>query len=140
MSKKRYDVKLEKLLYRSFDEPLSDGDRKKLQTALAENNALKQEVKRIERMRSLLTDTAGAQFDPLFADRVLFRLREKEDDFLTVLLWSFRRIALVGAATIALLMVNNIITGGDLSVDSVLGLPQLTLEETLSFNHLFEGE
>jgi hypothetical protein len=140
MSKNRYKKSRLKLLYRSFDTRLSGKEQSKLENALADNEEISKEAKTLDKMRHIIAESGGSAFDPFFADRVLVRLREEDEDFIKALFWSFKRIVIVGAATIVLLMVNNFITGGEFSLDSALGLPQLTLEETLSLNQFFEGK
>jgi len=125
------------LLYRSFDSTLSDKEKMQLEEAMQKNPGLKDEARQIQMMRDDIKQNIKPQFEPLFADRVLFRLQDSEDDFLTGLLWSFKRVAIVSAAAAVLLVVSNFITSGELSFDSILGLQQLTLEETLSMDHIF---
>jgi hypothetical protein len=128
------------LIYRSFDTKLSQDESEKLKKAIESNADIKMELEQIQTMRSLVQEQNEVRFEPLFADRVLFRLSENQEGFFTDLLWSFRRVAILCAAVILFLMVNNFIASGEFSLDSALGLPKLTLEETISLNQFTGGD
>ena len=56
------------------------------------------------------------------------------------LLWSFRRVAFAGVAAVAILLAINFIEEKNISLDSALSLPRLTLEDTWSLDNVIEEE
>ena len=121
------------LLIRSFDENLSEGERAKLNQALTESAKLRDEKKRLSEMRLLVSETAERKFKPFFSTRVLRRINEsqtEQEDFFGSLVWAFRVFAMVGATAIVLFFALNSKLATDLSIDSILGLPQLSIEDT----------
>jgi hypothetical protein len=134
------------LLYRSFDKELSSAERKHLNEMLQKSKKLRSEQQNIKLMRDSITSSAEQSFSPTFSDQVMARLRMKKqkqtngvEDFLDSLLWAFKRIALVGSLVTLLLIGFSTIQKGKLSLDSLLALPQVNLEETLELTVLTEG-
>ena len=135
------DHKLLDLLYRSFDDQLTPEEQSQLEDALANSTTLQKEKERIAAMRKTVSESAVESFEPFFAERVMRQIHtEKGEDFFASLLWAFRRIALAGAIAAILLLANNLSRGDDISLDSVLLMPQLTLEETWELDDLAEAE
>lgn len=141
------DQKILELLYRSFDDRLTAEELQRFEKALANSPELRDEKVRIATMRKAVSQSAAQSFKPFFAERVMQRLTaemeqksETMEDFFNSLLWSFRRVALPGAIAVLLLFANNLLRADDLSLDSLLAMPQLTIEDTWAINDLIEGE
>jgi hypothetical protein len=141
------DQKILKLIYRSFDDQLTREEQQQLDAALESSLELRKEKARIASMRNMVFRTAGTKFEPNFAERVMSQIHSKienksatVEDFFNSILWSFRRFAMAGAVAILLLLAINIIKNESLSIDSVLGIPQLTIENTWQLDDLIEGE
>lgn len=141
------DQKVLDLLYRSFDGKLTPEEQRGLDKALAASKQLREEKEKITASRKIISGTAATSFEPFFAERVMQRIQaEREavsevgEDFFGSLMWSFRRIALAGAIAVLLLLANNIIQGGEISLNSLLAMPQLTIEDTLVLNNPLERQ
>jgi anti-sigma factor RsiW len=141
------DQKILDLLYRSFDGQLLPEEQQRLEEALASSKQLRDEKERIVALRKTISGNAAQSFEPFFAERVMQRITaemeqklETVEDFFNSLLWSFRRVALAGAIAVLLLFANNLLRADDLSLDSLLAMPQLTIEDTWAINDLIEGE
>ncbi len=139
--------KILELLYRSFDDELSPEERKQLDEALQHSPELRAEQANISKMRSTINSSAEKSFGLNFADKVMSSIHAQKqlqtyiiDDYLDSLLWSFKRIALVASFALLLLLANNIFRGGDISIDSILAMPQITLEDTWELTDLMEEE
>jgi hypothetical protein len=97
------------LLYRSFDEPLTDTERLQLNEALEASNELRAMQKELEGIRSALSSMQVKSFKPLLAERVWQRIQtgteqgKTEELFWESLMFVFRRIAV--AAIVALLII-----------------------------------
>jgi hypothetical protein len=125
--------KAQNLLYRSFDSGLTAAERQELEYALSESQALRDEKKQILEMRELIKESAEHSFQPFFSVRVLNRLRSEKGfgtDFFASLAWSFRTVAVVAGIIIVLLFAHNSFVRDGVSIDSLLGIPKLQLEDT----------
>ncbi|MFQ5641573.1 MAG: hypothetical protein ACE5IR_26665 [bacterium] len=122
-----------KLLYRSFDAPLSQEEEMELLQALSASSQLREEQKRLAEMRGMLKDEATRSFRPFFAARVMHRIKHEKtagEDFVESLVWIFRRIALAGGLAILFLVITHLFVENHRSLNSVFGIPQYTLAET----------
>jgi anti-sigma factor RsiW len=135
-----------RLLYRSFDIDLTPEEKSELETALRNSPQLKEERKRIVAMRQTVSAGAAKSFGPFFAERVMHAItsvaekRNGVETFFASLQFTFRRVALVGAVAIFLLLVYNFAKSGYVSVEAAFGMPQETLTEVLEspFNATLE--
>jgi anti-sigma factor RsiW len=125
------------LLYRSFDAALTPEERVELDEALAKSPELREEKERITNMRSALSASAARSFRPFFAERVMHAITSASGQknglelFFKSLQFAFRRVAVVGATAILILLAYNLVKSGDISVAGAIGIPQETLEEVL---------
>jgi anti-sigma factor RsiW len=126
---------LKKLLYRSFDGPLSDKERRRLKEALARSPELREEHDRIKLQRKLLKQAEKPEFAPGFADRVLRRLEASGaegngwEHFYSALLAMFRRLALAGGVALLLLLIYNLQLGDKISSEEAFFASDTTYEE-----------
>ena len=121
------------LLYRSFDAMLSKEEETLLSQALSASPELREEKKRIEATRRVVSEDAARSFKPFFSARVMrkiYKERLTQDDFFESLVWIFRRIALAGGLVVFLLFANSLLSERGLSLDSLMGMPQVTLEDS----------
>lgn len=131
------------LLIRSFDEKLSEAEQAKLDEALAASPELQDEKKQLLGMRQMIAESVDRTFKPFFSTRVMRRLKKSEgeqEDFFGSFVWAFRLFAMAGVVAIALFFALNSKMANDLSVDSILGLPQLSIEDTWQLENLTEEE
>ena len=95
-----------KLLHRSFDDNLTADEQQALERALQSSGELRQEKKRLEKLRDL-TPLPDASFEPYFAERIVAAIKLKnariQQDFFSALNYMFRRIALVGVIAVVVL-------------------------------------
>lgn len=129
--------RLLELLYRSFDDNLGEQESQELSQALAHSAELRGLKRRLTETRAAIADTAERSFKPFFAARVLQRTTKREE-FSGSLVWAFRRVALAGVFALLLLIANNLWAAKSFSWETLLGMPQLTLEDTLQLNTLLE--
>jgi anti-sigma factor RsiW len=139
MYSKRNDMdrKILKLLYRSFDDELTEKERARLEKAVKESDDLRKEKDRILAQREALAESAAPSFSPLFPERVMCRIESLDqkkngfESFYETLLVVFRRFAIVGAAILLLLLIYNLQSGDILSSDEIYYASDLTFEEIL---------
>jgi hypothetical protein len=131
------DNKILKLLYRSYDDELDENERKKLEDTLQRSGALRNENEKILAQRKALSESPAPMFKPLFAERVMSRIEtlgEKKngiENFYETLLAVFRRLAIVGAAILLLLLIYNLQTGDALSTDEIFYASDIAIEKLI---------
>lgn len=132
------DKKIEKLLYRSFDDELNPNEREKLEQALKRSEELRKEKERILAQRQALAAGTASSFEPFFAERVMNKIASPDkkknglESFYETLLFMFRRLAIIGAAIGILLLIYNLRTGDILSTDDILYASDFTFEKILN--------
>lgn len=133
------DKKILKLLYRSFDDELDKKEKKRLEEALHNSDALRKERERILAQRQAIAESPTPAFKSYFAERVIGRidsLEKKKNGFETfyeTLLAMFRRLALAGAAIFLLLLIYNLRAGDALSTDEIFYSSDIAIEEISDF-------
>jgi hypothetical protein len=131
------------LLYRSFDSELMKSEQEQLQQALAASPELRAEKQQIVATRERLQKGAADAFKPFFLTRLnatLHRGQQQQEEFFSSLKWSFRLVSLVGALTVVFLFAYSSVSEQTISVDSLLGMPQVTLEDTWQLDILSEED
>jgi len=134
------------LLYRSFDAELMLEEKQELEAALKMSPQLREERERVIALRESVSAGAAQSFGPFFAERVMRAItsaaekRNGVETFFASLQLAFRRVALVGAVAILLLLAYNFAKSGYVSVEAAFGMPQETLTEVLEspFNATLE--
>jgi len=127
-----------KLLYRSFDTDLSNKKNLRLEKALKESKDLRDEKEHITSRRQAAADSADRAFKPYFADRVMAQIsaigdeREPQESFYDALMYGFKRLAVVGALVMIVLLFLNVFQGHIIPVDEVFFASDLALEEILN--------
>jgi hypothetical protein len=128
------DAMLE-LLYRSFDADLTPKEQALLDEALAASEDLRTERLRILAMRQDVSRSGVDTFKPFLATRVMARIAESaereatSERFLGALSHAFRRVVLAGAIVIAGFIIYNITVSDEISLTTVLGVPEISIEE-----------
>jgi len=129
--------KVLELLYRSFDGKLTPGDQKELERALSESKELRREKEKIAAIRSAISASASESFRPFFAQRVMHAITSTAETknglelFFQSLQLAFRRVTVVAATAIFLLLIYNFVKSGDISITGAFGMSQETLVEVL---------
>ena len=115
---------LQELLYKSYDEDLSDSEKLKLEQGLIEHEELMEEKLSLDKMRKRLAGFE-ANFDPGFADDVMNAIQnanKNQIDSLQLTFNIFKRVALSGVAAVIILLFTIYFTDGSLSLDAIFGL------------------
>jgi anti-sigma factor RsiW len=129
--------KILKLLYRSFDDGLSEKERKQLEEALEASTEIQREKEQIAAERQAISASAVQSFKPGFAERVMSRIQamgEEENTleaFYGTLKAVFRRLAVAAAVIMIALITINLIIGECLSAHKAFYISELTFEEVL---------
>jgi len=125
------------LLFRSFDDRLTEREQRELKEALAASPELQEEKEHLTALRGDITAGAADSFKPFFAERVMHRLESSGVAepgpmlFFESLARLFRRVAVAGAVAVVALVVINLWDSGDVSLNAAVGAPETTLEELL---------
>lgn len=131
------DEKLIGLLYRSFDTELHPEELKILEKGLSESEELREEKQKITLLRQNIVGQRKAAFKPFFVERVMNRieLMEKTDEqeiLFNSLYKLFRPLAIAAAVLIIVISGYNIISSGEVSIESALAVPEVTLDDIYS--------
>ncbi len=138
MKGKETNRKVLKLLYRSLDGDLKDKDQKKLEEALERSEVLRKEKERALAQRQAVADSAGRSFGPYFAERVMHRIEglgQKKNGleaFYENFMAAFRKVALVSAVVLVLLISYNVIKSDIVPEDELFFVADTTMEEILN--------
>ncbi len=106
------------LLLRSYDDTLTEAEKRQLQEALSSSGELQREKETLDRLRRTFS-AYRPDFSPSFYDRVMARI---SGEGTTVFLSVFRAIALSGVAAIVLVLLAVYFMDGSLNIDSLLGI------------------
>jgi hypothetical protein len=127
--------KVKKLLYRSFDEDLSDAEKSNLEKALEGSEELRKDMAEINRQRQALSQNEGVSFEPMFAERVINRLSSPPmlenglEAFYETFKNMFRKIAIAGAVTMLVLISYNLTIGDQITEEEAFFASDITYEE-----------
>lgn len=137
MKEKNRNRKVLKLLYRSLDSDLEVKDRKKLETALEESEELRKEKERLMAQRQAVAASAGQSFSPFFAERVMHRIEglgQKKNGleaFYESFVAAFRKVAVVSAVILVLLISYNVIKRDILPENELFFVADTSMEKIL---------
>jgi anti-sigma factor RsiW len=125
------------ILYRSYDETLSEQEQHELNQALKRSADLRREAQYIRDMRQELGSLPSVSFSEGFSDRVLKtverlgRYRSSQPDFGTALVFMFRRLAVAAVMTVFTLLSVYWISDTTILPDGVQSVSQVSIEEVL---------
>lgn len=130
------------LLLRYLEGDLSPSETEALETRLASDIDLRDQLKQIEAVRSELVGTRAEGFSPFFVDRTMRALaaggREATTTLYDGLRWVFTRVAGPGFALAIALAILNVFDYQDIDfatswIDAAFGLPSATVEDAFSY-------
>ncbi|MFH1853610.1 MAG: hypothetical protein ABIA75_14840 [Candidatus Neomarinimicrobiota bacterium] len=124
---------IQKLLYRSLDVKLSPAEQKLLSDALTDSEQLCLEKQELDQIRMIIQDAKTESFQPFFAERVMTRLMQPdkpatEVDMFTALTTFFKPLGIAATLVLIGLLVYNVSNAGYLSIDTIIGLPEVTID------------
>lgn len=131
-----------KLVDRSFEVPLRDKDRRRLDRALAISAELRDRRDATAALRRDAAAQATGAFRPGFADRVLVRLASARDQqksleaFFAAFRTVFKRFVIVAAFALIVLLSFNLAAGSFLSKDEVFYVSDVTFARILELSLL----
>lgn len=132
------------LLYRSFDDTLSEEEQRRLDETLDRSTALRAEYERLTRMRRAISDSAPVSFGPWFVARVMRDIAAAAapaaELFFETLFSAFRRVAFAAAIAVIAIVAYNLAQSDTLSLTATFGLYEPTLEEMLDVTVALESE
>jgi hypothetical protein len=126
--------KILELLYRSFDDELTQAEQQRLDQALSELKELREEKSRIAQMRTVISDSGRESFKPFFAEKLIRRIREAkqaQESFFDSLIYVFRPVVIAATILLIVLMSYNLFKSDHKSVASAFAEPEITLEHAL---------
>ncbi len=137
MKGKNINRKVIKRLYRSLDSELKDKDRMKLEEALRKSKTLQKEKERLLAQRRVVSESAGQSFGPFFVEHVMNRIEGLDqrknglEAFYESFMAAFRKVAIVSATVLVLLISYNVIKSDIIPEDELFFMADTTIEEIL---------
>jgi len=137
--------KLKKLLNRSLEGDLTPREHERLNEALRRDPGLREEKTRTLEIRRSLARSRASGFEAGFSGRVMTRIREKEesgqspDVLYEAFMFVFRRVALVGAAALLVMLTYNLSIGDNFSEEEALFASDSTCRELQELPLFWEG-
>ena len=132
------------LLYRSFDDTLSDEEQRQLDAALVSSSELRETYDQLTQMRQMVSDSATSSFEPWFVQRVMRRIEigvSESDLFFEELFSMFRHVAITAAIAVVITISYNLLQSDTISLSSSSGLQdEPTWEEMLDVTIALESE
>ena len=126
--------RIKRWLYRSLDHDLRPRVKKKLDAALARSPVLRAERERILAQRRNIAGVAATSFGPLFAERVMSRIRRMDqsvDPFYEALKSAFRKFAVAGTILVILLLSYNLVKENSFNSEEIFFTADTTFENML---------
>lgn len=118
---------LEKLMYKSFDAPLSEEEKKILDSELHSSASINQEYINLLKLRKAVSSSTKDTFEPFFEERLMGKLNRTKkaemnfDSVTAPLLASFKRIAVTAIIILVILISYNLTNGNNYSINNILG-------------------
>lgn len=124
--------KLKELLIRSFDAIITSNEKKELETTLKNSDELRQEKDLLEQIRDTISKTGIDSFRFGFADRVIYRLNTNDVLWFGIqpfdLVAVFKPVGIAAGLAVIGLLIFQFSVGNILSIESLLGIPEYTVE------------
>ena len=125
----KINAKLKEFLLRSFDEDLSEKEKKELAQALENSAELQAEKAQWQRIRLLISDLR-VESSPDFTNQLMGRLRKGEKENMSPMVISiFPKVAAACLLVFFISLLSIYLSTGSLSVDSIIGVQDLTPED-----------
>ena len=138
--------KIIKLLYKSFDAPLSEKEKEILVKALKESEDLRREKEKIITMREKLAAAPAVSFRPFFAERVLNRIKAQKNSLservsiFDSLVTAFKPVAIAAMILLISIMFYNLKTTENYTLAGALGKEPVSLEQVVDPVYVLELE
>lgn len=128
------DDKIKQLLYDSFERQLSSNEQDLLDKALADSSELQAAREDIIEMRKRLSDLKEQKFESFFADRVMSKIREipeqnGSNEFFENIALFFKPVAITATVIIIIVASLNLMQGDQISLESVIAAPDVTISD-----------
>lgn len=121
----------QKLLFKSMNGQLGPKESEQLAREMEKDPELQQEEKKMQRMQQLLAGQ-NYSFGYFFTEKVMNRINMEQQKALPGIMLAFQRIALPGLVA-AIIIFLFAVMGGSLSLDSLMGLDNLSTEYLSDF-------
>lgn len=129
-----------KLLYKSFEQKLSEKEKKKLDKLLSESESLRNEQNEILEMREGLFHINVSGFKPEFENEIIEKMNSSKFSrkiYFEQLEYSFKKIAFAVIVIIILALGYNYQRYGSLDLQGILGIEKVKMGDALNINELY---
>jgi len=131
------DKKEKNLLFKYLDGELSKDEEFEFNKLVESSKSFRIEKQEFEQMREFISSNAEKSLKPMFETRVLNELNGnpgnyQKNNFSELLAVSFRKILAPALIIILFLLSFNLISSGEVSVNSALGIQNVSIEEAFN--------
>ncbi|MBL7856635.1 MAG: hypothetical protein JNM57_03025 [Cyclobacteriaceae bacterium] len=124
----------EEMFLHSLDSRLPEGDLVKLELTLQQNSTLKSKAQQYLQLREMLMQKETDSFGPFFAERILHQIKQRTQEIDYLILFFFKKYQLVIIGIVIALLAANIFTAEELTLKSILGMGEQTIEDIISID------
>ena len=124
----------EDLFIKSLDATLTQREESELKQSMLGNIGLATELSRYEQIRDTITRKQAATFGPYFAQKVITRIQQMRVEIDRQIAFFFKKYQLAALGVLIALLALNAVFSDKLSVSSLLGIDDNTVEETITYD------
>ncbi len=128
----------EELLLRSWDAPVSAGERQTLARVMQTSPPLRQQSDQYQEIRTMLLRTEPDSFGPFFAERIMNMIKNRTQQIDYLIFFFFKKYQVLLLGVLVALLVSNMLLTDQLTLKGILGLDQETINDVYAVD-LYEN-
>lgn len=129
-----------KLLYKSFEQKLTDKEQKLLDKLLSNSESLRNEQRKILKMREGLLNFSVPGFKSVFEDEIMKKVngsKYSKKIYFEQLEYSFKKVAFAMMVIIVLVLGYHFQKYGSIDFQGILGIEKVKMGDALNINELY---
>lgn len=124
----------EELLLKSFDVPVSAGEREQLSLGMQNDPTLRRQSDQYLKIRELMLRAEPDSFGPFFAERIIQQLKQRVNEIDYLIFFFFKKYQVLALGVLVALLITNLLFTDQLTLKSIFGIEQETTEDILSID------
>lgn len=121
----------EALFLRSLDSEPEEKQRRNLSALMEEDHKFRAECGQFLKIRALLLRKESDSLGPFFAERVIHQIKMMRKEIEYQIFFFFKKYQLVAVGVVVALLVLNILLSSQMTLKSILGLEEDTIEDII---------
>jgi hypothetical protein len=124
----------EQMMLRLFDENIAPDEREKIDQIVRQDRNLKLEYDAYRQMRDVLAEKRDDSYGPFFAERIINQVKRRTQEIDYLIFFFFKKYQVLIAGVLVGLLVINIILADKLTILSILGFQDETVEDFVTID------